>query len=121
MRSVQRSIIEDDFERLIEALTVTDEQLQRMKDIAMQIDAMTETDTDKLERKKERAIQQARVKIENAKKMALDGLIEYEAAAQHIKETEREIAAWQSRTSENEQKAVELVMCADAMSKLHDM
>ncbi|HVO71271.1 MAG TPA: hypothetical protein VMT24_14570 [Aggregatilineaceae bacterium] len=118
-RSVFTHVIEDDFKRLVSLLTVRDDKLPLMIEMAIQAESggPLEFDDD-IERQKQAAIAKCRRKIEAARYLFEDGDITREEYLKRKEQNEREIAHWESRTTETEKAAIELAMCMEVLNTM---
>jgi DNA invertase Pin-like site-specific DNA recombinase len=119
-RSVPSDIIEDDFARLIQLLTIREDAANLMIEIAVRADKLRRPSNElsDLETEKREAIAQCKRRIDAAVYLFGDGRIERDEYLRRIEQNEREIAHWESRTTETEKAALELTMCVEAISKL---
>lgn len=119
-RSVPCEEYEADFGRLISLLTIKPEAIDLMTELAIQADKAggLYKDTDDFETEKREAVALCQRRIDAAINLYRDGRISREDYLRDVDKYEREMAHWQSRTSETEQAALELAMCMDALDKL---
>lgn len=119
-RSVPCADYEADFRRLIGLLTINPEALTLMSELAIQADKARGAHGSKedLETQKSEAIALCRKRIEAARHLYMDGEIEREEYVRIREQNEREIAHWESRTTETEKLALELAMCIEAVDKI---
>ncbi len=117
-RSVPCDVIEKDFERLIQLLTVKPEMLDWMTEMAIQASKAFSSGEIDLDKEKEEAIALCQRRINAAIGLYSDGLIDREEYLRRKEKNEREIAYWQARTTESEKAALELSMCLDAIDTL---
>jgi DNA invertase Pin-like site-specific DNA recombinase len=118
-RSVLCGIYEDDFRRLIQLLSIRQENLDLMIELAIQADKgrTTKPDIDP-EVEKQEAIALCRRRIEAAVVLFGDGMIDRDEYRRRVEVNEREIAHWEARTTETEKVALELGMCIEAVDRL---
>jgi DNA invertase Pin-like site-specific DNA recombinase len=122
-KSVPAAAYEADFGRLIKLLTIREDTLNLMTELAIQADKLrrpTEDEEDP-ERQKEEAIALCKRRIEAAVVLFGEGRIDREEYRRRVEQNEREIAHWESRTTETEKAALELAMCMDAIEKLSQL
>lgn len=117
-RSVRREIIERDFARLLNLLTVDETQLARMTELAIQLHGSVDSAEDDFERKKREAISLCHRRIEAAVHLYGDGRIGRSEYLRRIETSEREIGHWEVRTTETQKAALELAMCVEAIDKI---
>ncbi len=119
-RSVPCTEFETDFRRLIDLLTVKPDALQLMTELAIQADKArgSHSDDTDLEQQKTEAIALCRRRIDATRHLYLDGELDREAYIRIREQNDREIAHWESRTTETEKMALELGMCIEAVDKL---
>jgi hypothetical protein len=70
------------------------------------------------EQVKQEAIVKCKRRIEAARHLYEDGDLSREEYLRRKEQNEREIAHWESRTTETEKKAMELALCADTIDKI---
>ena len=119
-RSVRCEVYEDDFARLIKLLSVRPEAIDLMTELAIQADkanGASRTPAD-LEAEKREAIALCQRRIEAAVHLYSDGRMSREEYLSRVETNEREIAHWQTRTTETEKIALELAMCMEALDKI---
>lgn len=119
-RSVPATLIENDFGRLLRLLTIDQAALHYMTELAihseMQASAL-DLEYD-LEAQKSHAIAKCRRRIEAARHLYEDGELTREDYLKRKEQNEREIAHWETRTTETQKIALELAMCLDALEKI---
>lgn len=116
-KSVQRSIIEDNFLQIINGLQVKPESLDLMMHLAIEAKSIAhEAD---FEQKKAEAIAICQRRIDAAVHLYGDGRISREEYLRRTEQNEREIAHWEARTTETEKVAAEIALCVAAVDKLH--
>jgi hypothetical protein len=116
-KSVAIDVIEDDFARLIHLLTVKQEALPLMVDLALQAEGGGIDDED-FEAQKAAAIAKAKRRVENARFLFLEGDISQDEYLRRKEHNERQIAHWEVRTTASEKAAIELAMCMNALDNL---
>ncbi len=119
-RSVPADKYEADFGRLIKLLTIREDALGLMTELAIQADKLRNPNREEEdpEKQKQEAIALCKRKIEAAVILFGDGRIEKEEYRRRVEQNEREIAHWEARTTETEKAGLELAMCMDAIDKL---
>ncbi|MHB8627759.1 MAG: hypothetical protein ACYDBJ_22120 [Aggregatilineales bacterium] len=118
-RSVPCDIVERDFRRLIDLLTIEPKALGLITELAIQADRANDTtdDTD-LERQKQEAIALCRRRVDAAVVLFGDGMINREEYKRRVEANEREVIHWEARTTETQKVALELALCMSAIDKL---
>ncbi|MBE2267226.1 MAG: recombinase family protein [Anaerolinea sp.] len=120
-RSVRREIYERDFARLLKLLTVDTSQVDLMAELAVQsVKAQAADETD-FEQEKRAAIARCRRRIEAARHLYEDGDLTREEYLRRKDQNEREIAHWETRTTETEKIALELALCLEAIDKINQL
>lgn len=118
-RSIPCDEIEADLGRLIKLLTVNQEAIDLMTELAIQAEnGGIPDDEAEFERQRDEAVALCHRRIEAAQHLYLDGEISREDYLVHKEQNEREIAHWQTRTTETQKIALELGMCLDIVNKL---
>lgn len=118
-RSIPCDVLEEDFGRLLKLLTVNQEAIDLMTELAIQAENGSITDDEEdFERQKQEAIAKANRRIDAARNLYMDGDISREEYLLRKEQNEREIAHWQARTTETKQIALELGMCLEAIEKI---
>ncbi|HMN12626.1 MAG TPA: recombinase family protein, partial [Bellilinea sp.] len=119
-RSIPCDDIEEDFGRLIKLLTVNEQAIDLMSELAIQAENGGEfiEDEEEFERQKTTAIALCNRRIEAARFLFLDGEIDREDYLIRKEQNEREIAHWEARTTETQEIALELAICLDAIDKM---
>jgi hypothetical protein len=119
-RTVPADEIEAEFGRLFKLLTIREEALEYLTEIAIQSQPGANLDQDKLdlEKQKTEAIAVCQRRIEAAVHLYGDGRITRDEYLRRVDINEREIAHWEARTTETEQKALELSMCIEAVNRI---
>jgi hypothetical protein len=119
-RTVPADIIEAEFGRLLKLLTIREDALDPMTEMAIQSQqgSLTEQDEEELEKQKKEAIAVCQRRIDAAVHLYGDGRITREEYLRRVEINEREIAHWQARTTETQQKALELSMCIEAVNRI---
>ena len=113
--SVLRDDIEADFLRLIRLLTVDEKQVARLEELrALSKHAdFRDADDPNPEEQKRLAIAKCHKRIENARVLCVAGDMEPDEYLRIRDENEREIAHWESFTTDLEQAALEFALCAN--------
>jgi hypothetical protein len=119
-RSVRCEVYEHDFTRLIKLLSVRPEAIDLMTELAIQADKVNGAPRNPadLEAEKRKAIALCQRRIEAAVHLYGDGRVSREEYLSRVEVNEREIAHWQTRTTETEKIALELAMCMEALDKI---
>ena len=119
-RSVPCEVVEKDFGRLLQLLTVREDAQDIMAGLAVDLGLAhgSSGDPDALEREKREAITLCRRRIDAAVVLYGDGMIDKEEYRRRVEVNEREIVHWESRTSEIQKIAVEFAMCVDALERI---
>jgi hypothetical protein len=118
-RSIPCDDLEEDFGRLIRLLTVNEDAINLMTELAIQAESgRISDDEEEFERQKYEAIARCNRRIEAARHMYLDGEIDREDYLIRKEQNEREIAYWETRTTETQEIALELAICLDAIDKM---
>jgi DNA invertase Pin-like site-specific DNA recombinase len=119
-RSVPANLIEEDFSRLIHLLTINPEAIPLMVELSIDKDNPAphgQSDVD-LDVEKQQAIAKCRRRIEAARHLYEDGDLTREEYLKRKEQNELEITHWQARTSDTQQKALELTLCMELVDKL---
>lgn len=118
-RSIPCDEIEADLGRLIKLLTVNQEAIDLMTELVIQAEnGSIPDDEEEFERQRDEAVALCHRRIEAARHLYLDGEINREDYLVRKEQNEREIAHWQTRTTETQKIALELGMCLDIVNKL---
>jgi DNA invertase Pin-like site-specific DNA recombinase len=118
-RSVKIEVVEHDFKRLLQLLTVDTSQIGLMTELSIQLTKLSEPpDMLDLEAQKRAAIATCNRRIDAAIVLFGDGKIAKEEYQRRIEQNEREIAHWEARTTDTEQIALELAVCIEAVDKI---
>ena len=121
-RSVPCDTLDNDVIRLIRLMTIDPTMVQYMTEFAIQADKMQGiADNVDMDTQKQEAIALARRKIKAAVVLFDEGRIDYQGYRERIDKHEREIAYWQSRTTESEKIAFELARCVEAISEIDQL
>lgn len=122
-RSVPSEVFEADFERLLSLLTANSDKIDLMMELAIQIDEAFGINAEEgdFETKRAEAIALCNRRIEAAIHLYGEGRISKEEYMRRVDQNEREITHWQSRTTETQKLALELVMCIDAIEKIREL
>ena len=118
-RSVKTDIVEADFARLLQLLTVNTEQMDLMTDLGLQLSQLyrPEPSTD-LEAEKRAAIALCRRRIEAAVVLFGEGRLDQAEYMRRVDQNEREITHWEARTTDTEKIGLELAVCVEAVDKI---
>ncbi len=119
-RSVPCDAIEEDFGRLLQLLTVHPHTQDYLTHLAVEMEGTNgqQISEEDLEREKQEAIALCRRRIDAAVVLFGDGMIDREEYRRRVEHNEREIAHWQSRTSETQKIGLELAMCIEVVDRL---
>jgi hypothetical protein len=113
---------EADFARLLRLLTARTEQIDLMTELGIQAARSTlPTDEIDLEAQKLAAIARCRRQIEAARHLYLEGDLSREEYSRRKDRNEREIAHWETRTTDTEKVALEIAMCVEAIDRIADL
>lgn len=119
-RSVPLEIYERDFGRLLKLLTVADDKLNLLTELSIQLKrghAGVAQDAD-IEQEKQEAIALCRRRIDAAIYLYGDGRISREEYLKRVDTNEREIAHWESRTTDTQKAAMGLALCMNAVNQI---
>ena len=119
-RSVPAEAIEEDFGRLLKLLTVAPDKLNLLTELAIQLEygrAALEQDA-QLDTHKQEAIALCQRRIDAAIYLYGDGRISREEYLKRIDDNEREIAHWESRTTDTQKAAIDLALCMNVVSQI---
>ncbi len=115
-------VLEEDFIRLVRQMTIDPGMVDMMTEFAIQADkARGVYDEKDLETKKQEAIALCRRKINAAVVLFDEGRIDYEGYRARIEKHQREIVYWESRTTEAEKVAFELVKCVESVNEIDQL
>lgn len=118
-RSIPCEVLEEDFGRLIKLLTVSQDAIDLMTELAIQAEnGGVAEDQEQFERQREKALALCHRRIEAARHLYLDGDVDRDEYLRIKEQNEREIIHWQARTTETQEIALELGMCLDAVDRL---
>lgn len=120
-KSVQTYVIEQEFRRLMEQLTLKEEAFSMLVELAIQSEQSTAEKKTDLEEEKTAAIAKCRRKIEAAKAVFLDGDMSREEYIKIKEDNERHIAHWEARTSETQKVGIELRMCMNIVNQILEL
>ncbi len=121
-RSVSTHVIEDDFKKLISVLNIREDKLPLLVEMAIQVDQGGPSPVeDDIERQKQAAIAKLRRKIEAARYLFEDGDLSREEYVKRKTDCEREIAHWESRTTDVRKAAIELRMCMEVLNMISSL
>ncbi|MBN2472745.1 MAG: hypothetical protein JXN59_18625, partial [Anaerolineae bacterium] len=113
--------VEADFEKLIKLLTIREEAITHMTELAIQAerDIAKPEETRDLEAEKAETITLCQNRIDAAVHLYGEGRISREEYLRRVEKNEREIAHWESRTTQTERIALELMTCIEAVNQMH--
>jgi hypothetical protein len=115
-------VIENDFGQLISLLTIDPDALALMVEMSIQMEQGNgHQDIENLEEQKDQAIAKCRRRIDAARALFEDGDLTREEYLKRKEQNEREIAHWESRTTETQKAAIELAMCMDYLRKFSQL
>jgi hypothetical protein len=121
-RSVFKHVLEDDFKRLISLLSIREDMLPLMIEMAIQAEAGGPSPIDDdFERQRQTAVAKLRRKIDAARDLFSDGDITREEYLKRKTAYEREIAHWESRTTDTQKAAIELRMCMEVLNMMSSL
>jgi DNA invertase Pin-like site-specific DNA recombinase len=118
-RSVKVEVLEADFARLLQLLTVETSHLDLMTELGIQLSNLGQpSDALDLEAQKRAAIATCKRRIDAAIVLFGEGRIDKEEYHRRLEQNEREIAHWEARTTETEKIGLELAICVEAVDKI---
>lgn len=119
-RSVLCEVMESDFGRLIKLLYIRPEAIDLMTELAIQADKARKKDGLDVdpEQEKQEAIALCKRRIEAAITLFGDGMIDKDEYRRRVEANQREIAHWESRTTETERLALEFGLCIEAVDRI---
>ena len=122
-RTVPADDIEAEVGRLLKLLTVREDALEYLTELAMLSRAELGPDAEEedLEQRKREEIALCQRRIDAAVHLYGDGRISREEYLRRVEENERQIVHWQARTTESERKALELSMCIEAVNRISSL
>ncbi|MCZ7554545.1 MAG: zinc ribbon domain-containing protein [Anaerolineales bacterium] len=122
-RTVPADDIEAEVGRLLKLLTVREDALEYLTELAMLSRAELGPDAEEedLEQRKRDEIALCQRRIDAAVHLYGDGRIAREEYLRRVEENERQIVHWQARTTESERKALELSMCIEAVNRISSL
>jgi len=122
-RTVPADDIEAEVGRLLKLLTVREDALEYLTELAMLSRAELGPDAEEedLEQRKREEIALCQRRIDAAVHLYGDGRIAREEYLRRVEENERQIVHWQARTTESERKALELSMCIEAVNRISSL
>jgi DNA invertase Pin-like site-specific DNA recombinase len=120
-RSVPEEDVLADFEKLIKQLSVDENTLNLMIEMAIQIDQNWNTSNDNFDQQRTEAIALAKRKINAAVNLYSDGVIDREDYLSRREQLEREIAHWEARNSDTQKLALEFGMCMEAVRSIETL
>lgn len=110
-------IVENNFYEIIKGLQVKPESLELMMQLATNTTAIPhEAD---FEQQRTEAIALCQRRIDVAVNLYGDGRLAREEYLRRVGQNEREIASWQTRTTETEKLSVQLVMCVQTIENIN--
>jgi DNA invertase Pin-like site-specific DNA recombinase len=115
---VLREVYEADFFKLVNLLEVKPEEIDKLMLLAAEI-TPTPAEQEDLESKKAKAITLCKRRIQAAIDLYGDGRIDRAEYLRRVERNEREIASWQSHTTEHEQQVMQLTMCIHAVDTIN--
>lgn len=118
-KSVPADVIEADFVRLLQLLTIDKEHLDLLTALAIQLgDGGIQTDEEDFQAQKTEAIARARNAIVGSMHLLRRGMIKPDQFDHDVELAEREIAFWESRSSNTEELTLEFAMAVEALDRL---
>ncbi len=117
-RSVRCDLLEEDFGRLIKLLDIDPNSRDLLLELAIQTNDIGDTNDIDVEEQKQEAIALCQRRIDATVTLYSEGRIDYSEYRRRIDQNEREMAHWQSRTTETEKAALELALCIEAVKQL---
>ncbi len=119
-RSVLCDQLEEDFARLIKGLTVNQEALAMMAELAADAERNATGDDAFVDPnvERQRSIERIKKKIRNTKTLFMEGHIEEAEFRQRLADSEREQAQWEAYTTQREQALLELTQCLNAIEQV---
>lgn len=119
-RTVPADAIEADFGRLLRLLTIRDDALDYLTELAIQsqVGLVAEQGDVDFEQEKRETIALCQRRIDAAVHLYGDGRITRDEYLRRVEANEREIAHWEARTTDMERKALELSMCLEAVNNM---
>lgn len=120
LRQVPRRVVEPQFARIVEHLSVEPEMLEHLTTIAIQF-SPDSSSRQAIDVKKAAEIARLRRRLDAARHLYEDGDITREEYLRRRQQNEREIAQWSAVSTQTEQLSAELMICIEAVSKLANM
>ena len=122
-RSVPLVEYEADFRRLLTLLTVDENAIELMTQLAIQFNSgiASEDNKENLEAQKNEVIARCNRRIEAAKHLYMDGDISRDEYLSIKDKNEREVLRWGAITTETEKLSMELAMCMSAIERVVDL
>ena len=117
-RSIPCEELEADFGRLIKGLTVSEDALELMVQLADQVKVDPDEDVTDPELERQRHMERIKKKIRNVKTLFAEGHIEADEFRQRMAENERELTYWEQYTTQHEQAMLELTRCLDVIEQV---
>ncbi len=119
-RSVPLGVYEKDFGRLLTLVTIADDKLNLLTELSIQMQkgrAGIAQDAD-IEKEKQEAIELCHRRIDAAVHLYGDGRISREEYLRRVDKNEREIAHWESRTTDTQKAAMDLALVVNAVNQI---
>lgn len=119
-RSVPLEVYERDFGRLLSLLTIADDKLNLLTELSIQLKhgrSGLAQDAD-VEKEKQATIDLCRRRIDAAVHLYGDGRISREEYLKRVDSNEREIAHWESRTTDTQKAAMDLALVVNAVNRI---
>lgn len=119
-RSVMAQVLEDEVGRLLELLTVRDDQVGKLNHLALSANNFIDYDGDNrnLEAECRANVAKAQKRLQAAKMLFLDGDLSREEYLLRKEQAEREIDLWESQALEEKEIVIELAACVHAIDKI---
>jgi len=119
-RSVLADVIEGEVGRLLELLTIKEDQIEKLNHLALSANNFIDFDGDMrdIEAERRASITQANKRLQAAKMLYLDGDLSREEYLLRKEQAECEIDLWESQAQEEKEIAVELAACVHAIDKI---
>ncbi len=119
-KSVKAEILEAEFVRLLNHLIVKPEHVERLLSLGLQahqVDIVSD-DSASIEAEKRASILKLRRQLEANVHLYADGEYEYQEYLRRKDRFERELAAWEARTTETEKVTIELALCVQEIERM---
>jgi DNA invertase Pin-like site-specific DNA recombinase len=122
-KSVMCEILENEFSRLLQLLTINPDSINLMAEVTIQADLLTQRNNKDfdIETQKLEAIARCNKRINATVVLFGDGMIDEIEYRRRIDENKREITYWEARTTESEKLGLEFAMCVDAVNSTFSM